>query len=197
MSEPGQQAQQGQNQASRVGRSWFASPNRGRDPGAENAPSSRMRGARAEGTQWGVNEVEWATPSGLRRRLRLQSLRTRPHSGNANGFSAGRTSGGRWPVPAESSIAVVRKARFCVLHAVTKYLTSSLHDDFLPSIFVQAVNRNRQFVSVIESTSGILFIVFYYHEPILSNLTPSAFWRYVCPCHGNSLFPAGIAIKPL
>ena len=41
MSEPSQ------HRGERVGRSWFASPNRGRDPGAENAPPSRMRGARA------------------------------------------------------------------------------------------------------------------------------------------------------
>ena len=41
MSEPSQ------HRGERVGRSWFASPNRGRDPGAEIAPPSRMRGARA------------------------------------------------------------------------------------------------------------------------------------------------------
>ena len=49
----------------------------------------------------GVNEVEWATHSGLRRRRRLESLRRRPRSGNANEFSAGETSGERWPVLAE------------------------------------------------------------------------------------------------
>lgn len=34
--------------SSRSGRSWFAFPNRGRDPGARDAAPSRMRGARLE-----------------------------------------------------------------------------------------------------------------------------------------------------
>ena len=34
----------------------------------------------------GVNEVEWATTSGLRRRRRLEPLRRRPRSGNADAF---------------------------------------------------------------------------------------------------------------
>jgi hypothetical protein len=54
-------------------------------------------------------------PSRLRRRRCLQSLRSRPHSGNANGFSAGKLRARRWPVLAEPSIAVVRKAGFCIV----------------------------------------------------------------------------------
>ena len=43
----------------------------------------------------GVNEVEWATPSGPRRRRRLQSLRRRRRSGNVNGIASSKTLGER------------------------------------------------------------------------------------------------------
>ncbi|KAL2140348.1 hypothetical protein VTI28DRAFT_3961 [Corynascus sepedonium] len=46
MTDPGKQ---GQHQASRVGRSWFASRTGNGILRAENAPPSRMRGVRAEG----------------------------------------------------------------------------------------------------------------------------------------------------
>lgn len=61
MSEPGEQGQPrpAHRKAPRVGRIWFASPSQERDPGAKNGPPSRLRGVRAEGTGWGVNQVDW------------------------------------------------------------------------------------------------------------------------------------------
>jgi hypothetical protein len=41
----------------------------------------------------GVNEVEWATPSGLRRRRRLAVVTEAPRSGIANGLGPSKTSG--------------------------------------------------------------------------------------------------------
>jgi hypothetical protein len=41
----------------------------------------------------GVNKVEWVTPSGPRRRRRLQSLRRRRRAGNANGIASGKNIG--------------------------------------------------------------------------------------------------------
>ena len=53
----------------------------------------------------GVDEVEYAVPSGPHPRRRLQSLRRRRRSGIANGIASGKTSGERYVGCAKSATA--------------------------------------------------------------------------------------------